>query len=64
MVATVKATPARTDDAPTARSLVPAIDAAIDRLRGRAPVAATEVVDLLLDLRLIAWADDVVNGHD
>ena len=41
-------------------SVVPVIDQLVAHFAGRGLVAATEVVDLLLDLRLIAVADEVV----
>ena len=43
-----------------ASSVVPAIDELVAGFAGRGIVAATEVVDVLLDLRLIAVADEVV----
>ena len=45
-------------------SVIPAIDALVGRYTGRDVVAATEVVDLLLDLRLLAEADQLfVSGE-
>ena len=48
---------------PTSRSgssVVPAIDEFVAQFTGRGLVAGAEVVDILLDLRLIAVADEVV----
>ena len=41
-------------------SVVPTIDELVAGFAGRNIVAASEVVDVLLDLRLIAVADEVV----
>jgi len=41
-------------------SVVPAIDALVGRYTSRDFVAASEVVDILLDLRLLAEADELV----
>jgi hypothetical protein len=41
-------------------SVLPAIDVLIARYSGRELVAGAEVVDLLLDLRLLAEADELV----
>jgi len=41
-------------------SIVPAIDEFVSRFTGRGFVSAGEVVDVLLDLRLIAVADEMV----
>jgi hypothetical protein len=45
---------------PHATSVLPAIDVFIARYGGRELVAGPEVVDLLLDLRLLAEADELV----
>jgi hypothetical protein len=47
----------------SAFSIVPALDAAIERMAARHVVSGTEVVDLLLDLRMLATALDAVNGN-
>ena len=44
-------------------SVVPAIDALLERFCARGLVAATEVVDALLDLRSLAVASDIVAGR-
>jgi hypothetical protein len=41
-------------------SVVPAIDELVARFTGRGLVTGADVVDMLLDLRLIAVADEVV----
>jgi hypothetical protein len=41
-------------------SVIPAIDELVARYTGRGTVAATEIIDALLDLRLLAEADDLV----
>ncbi len=45
---------------PHTTSVFPAIDAFIARYAGRELVTGAEVVDLLLDLRLLAEADELV----
>lgn len=40
-------------------SVLPAIDAALVRLGPRGAVSAAEVIDTLLDLRLIVVADEI-----
>jgi hypothetical protein len=45
-------------------SVVPAIDAALERLGEREFMSTVEVADLLLDLRLVAIADELVLRHD
>jgi hypothetical protein len=42
---------------------VPAIDEFVTRFSGRGSVGAAEVVDMLLDLRLLAVADEIVGMH-
>ena len=44
--------------------MVPAIDQVITRLHGVGLISQHDVVDLLLDLRLIAKAHDLVDGRD
>jgi hypothetical protein len=41
-------------------SVVPMIDEVIARVAGRGFLSSVEVVDVLLDLRLLATADDLV----
>ena len=43
-----------------ATSVLPAIDVLITRYAGRELVAGAEIVDVLLDLRLLAEADEFV----
>jgi hypothetical protein len=43
-----------------ATSVLPAIDVLVARYAGRELVSGAEVVDLLLDLRLLAEADELV----
>jgi hypothetical protein len=67
MTAALKTARTQTDDHPDIEvtpSLVPAIDEIIDRLRGRDLLSGSEVIDLLLDLRLTARAQDVLVGRD
>jgi hypothetical protein len=45
-------------------SVVPAIDAALARLGEREYMSTVEVADLLLDLRLVAAADEIVLTGD
>ena len=45
------------------RSVIPAIDDLVRRYTGRSTVAAGEVVDMLLDLRLLAHADELVGSR-
>ena len=45
---------------PHATSVLPAIDVLVSRYAGRELVSGAEVVDLLLDLRLLAEADELV----
>ena len=59
--ATLDAQPAgNVPDVTLGSSVVPAIDELVVGFAGRGIVAASEVVDVLLDLRLIAVADEVV----
>ena len=53
------------DEAPviSSSSVIPAIDDFMSRFAGRDVVSAGDVVDMLLDLRLIAVADDIVTGR-
>ena len=46
----------------TASSIVPAIDELVGRFAVRGTVAAGEVVDVLLDLRLLAEADALLGS--
>ncbi len=46
----------------TASSVVPAIDELVGRFAVRGTVAAGEVVDVLLDLRLLAEADALLGS--
>jgi hypothetical protein len=48
----------------TTMSMVPAIDQVITRLHGVGLISQRDVVDLLLDLRLIAKAHDIVEARD
>jgi hypothetical protein len=42
-------------------SVIPAIDQLVARYTGRGSVAAAEIIDALLDLRLLAEADDLLS---
>jgi hypothetical protein len=44
-----------------ATSLVPAVDEVIERFTDRSLVTSSEVIDALLDLRLVAAAADIAN---
>jgi hypothetical protein len=48
----------------TTTSMVPAIDQVITRLHGVGLIYQHDVVDLLLDLRLIAKTHDIVEARD
>jgi hypothetical protein len=41
-------------------SVIPAIDELVVRYTGRGTVAAPEIIDALLDLRLLAEADELI----
>ena len=43
----------------TVSGVVPAIDALVTRFSGRGTVAAQEIIDALLDLRLVALDDEL-----
>ena len=52
------------DETAAAVSVIPAIDQVISRLHGCGLISQHDVVDLLLDLRLVAKAQDIVEGRD
>ena len=52
------------DPAPVTLSVIPAIDALVAEMAGRELVAGAEIIDRLLDLRLVAVADETLaNCH-
>jgi hypothetical protein len=52
------------DETAATPSMIPAIDQVITRLHGCGLISQHDVVDLLLDLRLVAKAQDIVEGRD
>ncbi len=52
------------DETAATTSMIPSIDQVVRRLHGCGFISRHDVVDLLLGLRLVAKAQDIVEGRD